>query len=157
MLSETLRMAHAMFDGERGTEERFEGRHFNATRLLNSPQSLSRPRVPIMIGGGGEQVTLRLVARYADACNVFGAPDVIAGKYAILRRHCEDVGRPYDEIERSTLQRVNLAVEEPAAVVERFRALGEAGAEHVLFSLRELHDPRNLETIGREVLPALRD
>ena len=156
MLSETLRMAHGMFEGERGSEARFEGRHFHATRLLNSPQSLSRPRVPIMIGGGGERVTLRLVARYADACNVFGAPDVIAGKYAVLRRHCEDVGRPYEEIERSTLQRVNLGVEEPVAVVDRFRALADAGAQHVLFSLRELHDPRNLETVGREIVPALR-
>ena len=156
MLSETLRMAHAMFEGERGTGERFEGRHYTATRLLNSPQSLSRPRVPIMVGGGGERVTLRLVARYADACNVFGGPDVVAHKYAVLREHCDEVGRPYEEIERSTLQRVNLALEESAAVVERFGALADAGAQHVLFSLRELHDPRRLETIGRDVIPALR-
>ncbi len=157
MLSETLRMAHAMFDGDRGTQQRFEGRHYTATRLLNSPQSLTRPRVPIMVGGGGEQVTLRLVARYADACNVFGGPEAVARKYAILREHCEAVGRPYDEVERSTLQRVNLALEEPAAVIERLLALREAGAQHVIFSLREIHDPARLETIGRDVIPALHD
>ena len=156
MLSDTLRIAHAMFEGARGSEGRFEGRHYTATRLLNSPQSLTRPRIPIMIGGGGEQVTLRLVARYADACNVFGGPDAIARKYAILREHCEAVGRPYEQIERSTLQRVNLALQEPAAVVERFLALHEAGAQHVIFSVRELHDPARLETIGRDVVPAVR-
>src|SRR5918994_6738538 len=104
ILEETVRIAHAMWTGERGTEEAFEGRHFRAGRLLNSPQSLSRPRVPIMIGGGGERKTLRLVAQYADATNVFGAPEAIARKDEILREHCEAVGRDFDAIERSTLQ-----------------------------------------------------
>ncbi len=91
MLEETLRIGHEMWTGERGSEASFSGRQFQATRLLNSPQSLSRPRVPIMVGGGGEKKTLRLVAQYADACNVFGSPEGIARKYAILaaalRRH----------------------------------------------------------------------
>ena len=156
-LGEALRMAHAMFAGERGTEEPFEGRHFQATRLLNSPQSISRPRVPIMIGGGGERTTLRLVARYADACNVFGAPDAVRHKYAVLREHCEAVGRPYEEIERSTLQSVNLAFEEPGEIVERVARLGAAGVQHVILSVRDLHDPRRLETIARDVVPHLRD
>ena len=155
MLDETLRMAHGMFDGRLGSQDRFEGRHFQATRLLNSPQSLTRPRVPIMIGGGGERRTLRLVARFADATNVFGQPHVVRHKYAVLREHCEAVGRPYEEIERSTLQSVNLGLEEPPAVVERFSALADAGTQHVIFSVREVHDPRRLETIGRDVIPAL--
>ena len=74
LLEDTLRMAHGMWQGERGTEAAFDGRQYRATRLLNSPQSISRPRVPIMVGGGGEKKTLRLVAQYADACNVFGSP-----------------------------------------------------------------------------------
>src|SRR3954454_11205450 len=107
-LEDTLQMAHAMWEGERGTEAPFEGRHVKAGNLLNSPQSISRPRVPIMIGGGGEQKTLRLVARYADATNVFGGPEAIHHKYEVLREHCEAVGRNFDEIERSNLQSFNL-------------------------------------------------
>jgi F420-dependent oxidoreductase-like protein len=74
MLDETLQIAHQMFQGERGSEGEFHGRLYHARRLMNSPQSISRPRVPIMIGGGGERKTLRLVAQYADATNVFGGP-----------------------------------------------------------------------------------
>ena len=69
-----------------------------------------------MIGGGGEQKTLRLVAQYADATNVFGDPPRIAHKYAVLREHCERIGRDFDEIERSTLQSINVGVGRPAAV-----------------------------------------
>ncbi len=108
MLEETLQIAHGMWEGERGSEEAFQGRLFQAERLLNSPQSLSRPRVPIMVGGGGERKTLRLVAQYADACNVFGSPEGIARKYAILAEHCAAVGRDPREIEHSTLQSVRL-------------------------------------------------
>ena len=93
----------------RHRRSRHDGAHFAAERLLNSPQAISRPRVPIMIGGGGEQKTLRLVAQYADATNVFGGPDMLRRKYAILREHCEAVGRPFDEIERSTLQSTRLS------------------------------------------------
>ena len=147
MLEETLRIAHAMWTGERGTEERFEGAHYAATRLLNAPQSLTRPRVPIMIGGGGEQKTLRLVAQYADGTNVFGGPDTLRRKYAILREHCEAVGRPFDEIERSTLQSTRLSAdgaagtETPEAAAERFAALAEAGAQHVVVGIQNVEQP----------------
>lgn len=156
MLTDTLRMAHAMFEGERGTQARYEGRLYSATRLLNSPQSLSRPRVPIMVGGGGERTTLRLAARYADACNVFGGPDNLRHKYAVLRTHCEQVGRSYGEIERSVLTSVNLGLQAPAAVVERFGGLADAGAQHIIFSLRDVHDPSRLEMLARDVIPQLR-
>jgi F420-dependent oxidoreductase-like protein len=157
MLEETLRIAHEMWSGERGSEAAFEGRHVRATRLLNSPQSLTRPRPPIMIGGGGERKTLRLVAQYADATNVFGGPTAIHHKYEVLREHCAELGRDPDEIERSTLQGVNLSRETAASVVERFGELSDAGAQHVIFNLADVHDPRNLEAIGRDVLPQLRD
>src|SRR5690242_631441 len=104
MLEETLQMAHGMWSGERGSEAAFDGRHYQATRLLNSPQAIQRPRVPIMIGGGGEQKTLRLVAQYGDACNVgWGNPEGVAHKLDVLRRHCEALGRPFEEIEVTTL------------------------------------------------------
>jgi F420-dependent oxidoreductase-like protein len=153
MLEETLQIAHRMWTGERGSEEAFEGRHFQAGRLLNSPQSLSRPRPPIMIGGGGERKTLRMVAQYADATNVFGGPAAIHHKYEVLREHCEALGRDPDEIERSTLQTVNLAAESPAQIIDRFGELADAGAQHVILGLHNVNDPANLETLGRAVLP----
>jgi F420-dependent oxidoreductase-like protein len=157
MLEETLQIAHGMWTGERGSEEAFAGRRFQAGRLLNSPQSVSRPRPPIMIGGGGERKTLRLVAKYADATNVFGGPTAIHHKYEVLREHCAAVGRDPDEIERSTLQSVNVASESPAQIVDRFGELADAGAQAVIFSVRNVDDPAVLETLGRDVLPQLRD
>ena len=99
-----------------------------------------------MVGGGGEKKTLRLVAQYADACNVFGSPEAIARKYAILAEHCAAVGRDPDEIERSTLQNVRLGppsrhgAESAQEVVDRFGELSDAGAEHVIFELKDVHD-----------------
>jgi F420-dependent oxidoreductase-like protein len=157
LLEDTLKIAHAMWQGERGSEETVQGRHYTATRPLNLPQSLSRPRPPIMIGGGGERKTLRLVAQYADATNVFGGPTAIHHKYEVLREHCAAIGRDPEEIERSTLQRIDLTRESPSRIVDWFGELADAGAQHVIFSIRDLHDPATLETLGRDVLPQLRD
>jgi F420-dependent oxidoreductase-like protein len=163
MLEETLQIAHAMWQGERGTEAQHNGRHYRASRLLNSPQSISRPRVPIMIGGGGERKTLRLVAQYGDACNVFGQPAGIARKYAILREHCAAVGRPFEEIERSTLQFVRVSPtggdhsQSPSQIVDRFGELADAGAQSVIFSVGNVFETEGLEIIGRDVIPQLRD
>jgi F420-dependent oxidoreductase-like protein len=156
LLEETLQVAHAMWEGGSGSGGRFEGRHVQASRLLNSPQAISRPRIPIMIGGGGERKTLRLVAQYADACNVFGGPERIAHKFAVLREHCERLGRPYEEIERSTLQSVDIDRESPDQVVQRFGALGEAGAQHILMSVRGVSDTARIERLAAEVFPQLR-
>jgi F420-dependent oxidoreductase-like protein len=156
MLEETLQMAHAMWSGGSGSGERLDGRHITASRLLNSPQAISRPRVPIMIGGGGERKTLRLVAQYADACNVFGDGPRIAHKYAVLREHCERLGRPYDEIERSTLQTIDLQSRSVDEVVQHFGTLAEAGAQHLVCSVRGVSDVAVLERIGAEILPQLR-
>ncbi|HSL75945.1 MAG TPA: LLM class F420-dependent oxidoreductase [Candidatus Limnocylindrales bacterium] len=161
MLEETLIIAHQMWQGERGSEGSVEGRHFRAGRLMNSPQSISRPRPPIMVGGGGEKKTLRLVAQYADACNVFGSPEGIARKYAILDEHCAAVGRDPREIERSTLQNVRLGpssharTESPQQIVDRFGELWDAGAEHIIFELKDVHELEYMDTLGRDVLPAL--
>ncbi len=115
-----------------------------------------------MVGGGGEKKTLRLVALYADACNVFGSPEGIARKYAILDAHCAAVGRDPAEIERSTLQNVRLGppgsarTESPQQVVDRFGELSDAGADHVIFELKDIHVPAYLETVGKDIIPALR-
>jgi len=163
MLEETLQIAHGMWQGEHGSEAEFHGRQFHATRLFNSPQSLSRPRVPIMVGGGGEKKTLRLVAEYADATNVFGTPEAIARKYAILAEHCAAVGRDPSEIEHSTLQSLHITTkrggprtESATQVVDRLGDLSDAGAEHVIVSMWTLPDPGALEIVGRDVIPHLR-
>ena len=159
LLEDTLAMAHGMWSGERGTEAAFDGQRTHATRLLNSPQSLSRPRVPIMVGGGGEKKTLRLVARFADACNVFGSPEAIARKYAILEAHCADVGRDPAEIERTTLQSIRLSPDgstSTAYIIDHFGDLADAGAEHIIFSVRDLHDPAIMDILGRDVLSAVK-
>jgi F420-dependent oxidoreductase-like protein len=156
LLEDTLRFVHDMWQGERGTEKPFEGKHVRATRPLNSPQALSRPHPPILVGGGGERKTLRLVAQYADACNVFGAPPMLQRKFEILRGHCADVGRDPEQIERTTLQNVNLRAESPAQVVDRFGELGDAGAQHVIIGVHDVHDVSNIERIGRDIIPQLR-
>jgi alkanesulfonate monooxygenase SsuD/methylene tetrahydromethanopterin reductase-like flavin-dependent oxidoreductase (luciferase family) len=163
MLEDTLQIAHQMFEGERGSDTRFEGRQFTAERLLNMPQSISRPRVPIMIGGGGEKKTLRLVARYADASNLFGAPDELRHKYQILAEHCEAVGRPYEQIERTTLQSVSLfapnawrsTTESPDQLVDRFGRLGEAGVQQVIINTADVHNPDAIDLLATDVMPQL--
>jgi len=155
-LEDTLEMAHAMWSGGSGSGARFDGRRVTATHLINSPQAISRPRVPILVGGGGERKTLRLVAQYADACNIFGRPELLRHKLAILREHCERLGRPYDEIEKTTLSNVDLERESTDEVVERFGALGDAGAQHIIFSVRGVADTTKLERIAGEVFPQLR-
>jgi F420-dependent oxidoreductase-like protein len=160
MLEDTLQLTHQMWQGEAGSGKPFTGRHVRAARLLNSPQAITRPHPPIMVGGGGERKTLRLVAQYADGCNVFGRPEAIHHKYEVLREHCAAVGRDPEEIERSTLQVVRLAVdgtpgESPAEVVDRFGELADAGAQHVIFSARDVWDPRVMDRLARDVVPAL--
>jgi F420-dependent oxidoreductase-like protein len=162
MLEEMLQITHALWTGERGTEGSFQGRHYQANRLLNSPQVLTRPHPPIMIGGGGEQKTLRLVAQYADATNVFGDGPRLAHKFAVLREHCERLGRPYEEIERSTLQTVSVSIDgagstsTPAQLIDQFGELSDAGVQHVIIGVRGVQDIRQLELLGQAVIPQIR-
>jgi hypothetical protein len=109
-LEELLQIAHQMW---RGDEKPYQGRHYQLVRPLNSPNSVQRPHPPILIGGSGERKTLRLVARYADACNLFDLPgaefaDNIAGKLRVLREHCETAGRDYAEIEKTVSSNFDL-------------------------------------------------
>jgi alkanesulfonate monooxygenase len=99
MLEEAIRICLQMWSD---SEEPFDGKHYQLGRTLNSPQSLTKPHPYLMIGGSGEKKTLRLVAQYADACNIFGGPDA-ARKLEVLRAHCDAVGRDYDEIEKTSI------------------------------------------------------
>ena len=93
------------------------------------------------------------MAKYADACNIFGGPDQLTHKFSVLRERCAEVGRPFDDIERTNLQSVDLGRETPAQVVERFGVLAGVGVGHVIFNLADAWDVRNIETLGRDVLP----
>ena len=130
-LEETLRLALQMWAGD---DAAFEGSHHHLERPVNSPQALRRPHPPILIGGTGERKTLRLVAQYADACNLFDIPDggaTITGKLATLARHCEAAGRPYEEIEKTVSTRLH-PEESSAGFAQRCCRLAELGIEHVV-------------------------
>ena len=155
MLEETLKICHQMWQGERGSGARFDGVHYQADRLLNSPQAISRPHPKILIGGGGEQKTLRLVARYADASNVFGGPTQLTHKFDVLRQRCAEEGRSFEEIERTNLQSVDFSRETPAQVVDRFGALAAVGVQHVILNMAGVSDPTVLDRFIRDVVPAV--
>jgi F420-dependent oxidoreductase-like protein len=130
-LEETLRLALRMWSGDSSP---FEGRHYHLERPVNNPPPLREPHPPILIGGMGERRTLRLVAQYADACNLFDIPDggkTIRHKLEVLRRHCQAAGRPYDEILKTVATRLNPG-ESSEQFAERCRALGALGIEHAV-------------------------
>src|SRR5262249_11299281 len=137
-LEETLKIAQQMW---RGDEEPFNGQHYHLERPLNSPQSLQRPHPPILIGGTREQKTLRMVAQYADACNLCArlGDDELRRKLEVLRDHCERLGRPYDQIEKTTLDRLHFTRDgrdgtlSPAAAVDYFAHLAAMGIDQALF------------------------
>ena len=155
-LDETLQIARQMWSGE---VRPYHGKHYHLAEPVNHPMPLSKPHPPILIGGAGEKKTLRLVAQYADACNLFayGGPAELARKLDVLKRHCEAVGRPYDEIERTALRQIQLGAGGMSAsdLIALCRQLAGAGIQHVIFSMANVHEITPLEVIGREVIPAV--
>ena len=145
-LEEQLQIAHRMFSG---SEEPFVGKHYRLERPLNHPAPLRRP--PIMVGGTGERKTLRLVARYADACNLFGGPDV-ARKPDVLREHCEAETRDYDSIEKTGLFPFDLS-NGPNALVDQLGPLAEAGLQTVIGFVPDLWSGKAIELMARDVIP----
>ena len=156
-LEEVLQIAHQMW---RGDERPYQGRHYQLTRPLNSPNSLQRPHPPILIGGSGEGKTLRLVARYADACNLFDVPgsqfrDNIAHKLDVLRQHCAREGRDFAAIEKTIATNFDLGEDPKAGAAElliHLRELAAAGIEHVLFSPRRSWDEATFDAVA-SILP----
>jgi F420-dependent oxidoreductase-like protein len=154
----------------------FTGERFSIDRPINEPKGVRQPHPALWIGGGGEQVTLKLVAQYADACNIVGDPETLRHKLAVLRQHCEQVGRPYEAITRSTsLEDVILLRpgEDPAAAIERahsatgvgfvgtaeqlaehIQQLADVGINYVLVSFpRTAYDHEPLHRFAEEVAP----
>ena len=158
MLEETVQLCLRMWSGERGDERPFDGKHYKLERPLNLPQSLSRPHPPIMIAGDGERKTLRLVARYADACSLRPRPE-IPEKLHILRRHCEAEGRNYEEIEKTCAFAFDVGEDgqKVGQLLGQLRWLGEMGVETVIGAVPNVDRISPLEIIGREVIPAVAD
>jgi alkanesulfonate monooxygenase SsuD/methylene tetrahydromethanopterin reductase-like flavin-dependent oxidoreductase (luciferase family) len=145
-----------MWEGKRGTEKPLSGKHYRLERPLNSPQSLSRPHPPILIGGGGEQKTLRLVAQYAQACNLFPTPE-LPHKLEVLREHCKTVGRNYEEIEKTAMFQFDVGDngENVGKVIGGLKWLAGMGIETAIGNVPKLYDTRRLEIIGEKVIPAV--
>ena len=155
MLEETVQVCLRMWSGD---ERPFEGRHYRLERPLNVPQSITRPHPPVMIAGDGERKTLRLVARYADACSLRPSPEV-PRKLDVLRRHCEDEGRDYEEIEKTCAFAFDVGErgEKVGEVIGGLRWLAGMGIETVIGFVPNVDRIEPLEIIGREVVPAVAD
>ena len=159
-LEETLKIVLQMWSGN---EEAFNGKYYHLERLLNSPQPVQKPHPPILIGGTGERKTLRLVAKYADACNIFArlGKDELRRKLEILRQHCASVGRPYEEIEKTTLDAIKLTRDgsegsiTPQQFIEQCADLASLGIDQAIFSLRNVHDLEPFDLLTTEVVPAV--
>ncbi|MGN9908247.1 LLM class F420-dependent oxidoreductase [Phytohabitans sp. LJ34] len=169
-LGEAVQVMRAMWTEKEAT---FEGRHYRVRGAINQPKGVQAPHIPLMIAGGGEKVTLRLVAEYADACNMLESPEVLARKYAILRRHCDELGREYDSIRRTATTLCIIADTDEAAraqvppgiefaypgdvgsyglvgtfetVRERIAVYADAGVQELIVGFS---DPTNVELVER--------
>jgi F420-dependent oxidoreductase-like protein len=154
-LEETLQICLQMW---RGDESPYHGTHYELERPLNRPQALSAPHPPILIGGGGERKTLRFVARYAQACNLFPGPD-LARKLDVLRAHCDAEGRVYDDILKTCYHifDVGRSGEKASEVVDQLGRLAELGFDAAIGAVANVWDVTPLEIIGSQVIPAVAD
>jgi F420-dependent oxidoreductase-like protein len=154
-LEEAILICKQMWSGDQGP---FDGKHYHLARTLNSPQALTRPHPPILIGGSGEKKTLRLVAKYADSCNINTLdPALVAHKLDVLRQHCADLGRDYDEIEKTAQTRYNLGEngENVQETIERLHALSEMGFSVAHGTLIGVSKPRQFDLFAERIIPAL--
>ena len=151
-LEEALQIAKQMWSGNEGP---YRGKHFSLGRTLCSPPPLSKPHPPIMIGGGGEKKTLRLVAQYGDACNIYGDIATTKHKFDVLKRHCDDVGRDYRMIEKTTIGHAELVSGRHSAkdIIAQCKELAAIGTQHALFNIPKMHDVKPLEIFGKEIIP----
>ena len=154
-LEETLQICLKMWSRD---ETPYAGRHYRLERPLNSPQNISRPHPPIMIGGSGEKKTLRLVAKYADACNLFPTPEA-PRKLDILKAHCDKQKRDYDSIEKTSMFHIDVGPkgQNVGRVIEQLTWLRKLGFTTAIGGVANVSTIEPLEIIAREVIPAIRD
>jgi F420-dependent oxidoreductase-like protein len=152
-MEEALQICLQMWSGDDGP---YDGKHYQLGRTLNAPQVLRRPHPPILIGGGGEKKTLRLVAQYADACNLFGGSE-LAHKLDVLKQHCADLGRNYDDIEKTVMQPLDVGAdgEKVDDVIADLRSLADLGVSHVHVSARGKDPLPFVRTVGERIIPAI--
>jgi F420-dependent oxidoreductase-like protein len=159
-LEETLQIAHQMWAGN---EKPYQGKHYQLGRPLNVPSPVQKPHPPILIGGAGERKTLRLVAQYADACNISLrlGQDEVQRKLGVLREHCQAVGRPYTDIEKTTLGTIRLTRDgrdasfTPAAAIAYFRELAAMGIDQAIVNMPNVADLEPFDLFATEVTPAV--
>jgi len=154
-LEEAILICKQMWNG---SDAPFDGQHYHLGRTLNSPQALSRPHPPILIGGAGEKKTLKLVAKYADACNISAYNlDETAHKLDVLRQHCVNEGRDYDEIEKTAQTRYDLGEngENVNQVIENLHRVAELGFTQAHGSLLRVSKPGQLDLLAERVIPAV--
>ncbi len=157
-LEETLQIAHQMWSGE---AKPYEGKHYQLARTLNSPQAVQKPHPPILIGGTGEKKTLRFVAQYGDACNLFArmGNDALQHKLDVLRDHCQTLGRPYEQIEKTTLDVLHITCDgnngtmTPAAAIGYFAGLAAMGIDHAIFSMPNVTNLEAFDILATEIVP----
>jgi len=152
-LEETLQICLQMW---RGDESPFDGKYYHLQRPLSQPEPVSQPHPPIMIGGGGERKTLRLVARYAQACNLFAGPD-LPRKLDVLRAHCDAEGRDYEEIEKTCYFMFDVGErgERTGEVNDQLAGLADMGIDMAIGSVAGVWSLRPLEIIGADVIPVV--
>ena len=155
-LEETLQIARQMWSDNDGP---YTGTHYHLAETLNHPQALTRPHPPILIGGSGEKKTLRLVAQYADACNLFAraGTDTLQGKLDILKNHCDTLGRDYDSIEKTVLSTAILTPNgmTSADIIRQCQDLAKIDIHHVIFNMPNTQDITPLEVFAKEIIPAV--
>jgi F420-dependent oxidoreductase-like protein len=152
-LEDALEVAMRMWSDD---ESPYQGHHVKLERALNSPQALTKPHPPIMIGGGGEKKTLRFVAKYAQSCNLFPGPE-LAHKLDVLREHCEREGRDYNEIEKTAYHVFDVGPngERVPETIAALKELADRGIDTAIGGVRDVHTITPLEIIGRDVIPAV--
>ena len=153
-LEDILQMAQHMWSGN---TEPFEGKHVRALYPVSNPQPLQQPHPPILVGGMGPKKTLRFVAQYADACNLFGGAEiaVLRERLETLKKHCEDVGRDYAEIEKTTLLTVDM--DELDQSLARAREMRGLGFEHLIVNMTKDYTPAAIDKLTGEFAEAVQE
>jgi F420-dependent oxidoreductase-like protein len=154
-LEDNLKLAKALWAGD-GTS--FTGKRFSAPAVTNNPRPLSSPHPRIMIGGTGPTKTLRMVAQYADACNIGDWVGIENMQKALdtLKGHCESLGHDYDTIEKTSLGTVHLSGDDTVdGVIGRIQELAKMGFTHAIFNMPDVYKITPLETFAKEIIPAV--